>query len=604
MTTRTMPTVRAIGLAALMGVTLLVLAVLQYRWIGEVSQGERTRLRVSLENAVQQFRTEFNTELRRMCLAFELDPRAVAARRWDLYAQRYDEWTADERHARLVESVFLLTQQAGGAKDIRRLDGATGEWVPVEWTERLESLRRQMDRRASTRLPPAAVARISLWRALAEDLVLFQPLVAPDPSSGASEIVGFLAIELNRQYFQEAFLPEMLRRYFRGREEIDFDVAVVAGRQHRQVICATDSQLTAGLLDAPDLRSRIFWERADLPQSLSGVPSSRPDAPAVERQRPAPGLALMGPRFRRPPVLFGGEANDWEIVARFRGGSLEEIVSKSRRRTLAVSFGVLLLLGVGMSLIVWGARRSHQLAELQMRFVAGVSHDLRTPLAVICSAADNLAAGVVGDSTERVKEYGSLIRAEGRKLSSMIEQILRYASLQSRSVKADLKPCSVRELVEAVLSDESQLVASLGIKVLLDIPGDLPAILCDRAALRQALGNLVSNSLKHAASGRWLRIHAAQAQGFRSEEVAISVEDRGPGIDSEDLPRVFEPFFRGRNASASGVPGSGLGLSVVRQSMSAMGGRVTARSAPGIGSTFTLYLPSAGRVPAVAEAGS
>ncbi len=595
MSSRTTPTVRAIALVALMGLTLLVLAVLQYRWIGEVSQSERARLRVSLENAVRQFRTEFNAELRRTCLAFEVSPDVLAARRWDTFAARYDEWSSGERHAGLIENLYLLTQREDGEREIRKLDAAAGTWVPAELPQRLEAVRRQAERRAPGRLPPAAATRIAMWRVLPQELALVQPLIVADSRSETPDLVGYLILELNQQYFRDVFLPDMLRRYFSGRAETDFDVAVVGGRDHRKVICALEPESLTNLLDAPDLRSRILWDRSDLPQALAVALSPRQNegSPALQEPLQAPFPQVR--RARRAPVLFGSEAaSDWEIVARFRGGSLEEIVAKSRLRSLAVSFGVLLLLGVGMTLIIWGARRSHQLADLQMKFVAGVSHDLRTPLAVICSAADNLAAGVVGDSAQKVREYGALIRNEGRKLSAMVEQILQYASLRSGSRKPDLQPCSVREMVNSVLADEKTHIDPLEIKVETDIPADLPLILCDRSTLQQALRNLVSNSLKHASSGRWLRIRAAAVSDSGRNEVAISVEDRGPGIDPEDLPRVFEPFYRGHNASAAGTPGSGLGLSVVEQSVTAMGGRVTARSTVGIGSTFSVYLPAAG----------
>ena len=102
------------------------------------------------------------------------------------------------------------------------------------------------------------------------------------------------------------------------------------------------------------------------------------------------------------------------------------MVAADRRRNLLLSFGVLLLLAVSMALIIVSTQRARRLARLQMEFVAGVSHELRTPVAVICSAADNLAEGFVG-AKDQVKEYGALIRNEGRRLAGMIEQILRFA---------------------------------------------------------------------------------------------------------------------------------------------------------------------------------
>src|SRR5262249_19880877 len=102
----------------------------------------------------------------------------------------------------------------------------------------------------------------------------------------------------------------------------------------------------------------------------------------------------------------------WQLLVKHRAGSLEAAVMQVRRRNLMLSFGILLLLGVSMFLILLSARRAQRLAKQQMEFVAGVSHELRTPLAVICSAGENLADGVIGDQLQ-VKRYGELIRSEG-----------------------------------------------------------------------------------------------------------------------------------------------------------------------------------------------
>ena len=571
-----------VGLATLMGLTLLVLAVLQYRWIGEVGEAERARLHAGLNNAVQQLRTEFNAELRRMCLAFELEPEALAARNWDRLIERYDYWLSEERHVKLIEDVFLLTSRSNGEKELQWLDAQAGQWLPSEWPARLERMGKQLDGRFARRAAGPGAGRFSLWWVLAEDFILVQPLAAREGASAPPEISGFLVLVLNQQYFQNVFLPEMAQRYFNDRPEADFEAAVVLTGRGRMLLCCSDLHPDARLLDKPDIRVRLLWDRPDLAPVGAGAP-------------PPLGRLAFGGRNRDAPLFLGSEAGEWEVVADYRGGSLDEIVSRSRRRSLAVSFGVLLLLGAGMTLIILGARRSNQLAELQMKFVAGVSHDLRTPLAVICSAADNLAAGVVDDSAGRVREYGSLIRSEGRKLSAMVEQILRYASLKSASRKPEPQPVAIVELVNAVLADEKPSIDLLGFQVETEIPADLPAAWGDRAALQQALRNLVSNAIKYGAPGRWMCIRAARIPDSGNETVSISVEDRGPGIEPEDLPHVFEPFYRGRTATASATPGSGLGLSVVEQSVSAMGGRTVVRSAPGGGTTFTLYLPSASR---------
>jgi signal transduction histidine kinase len=582
-------TVLAVGLVALMGLTLVVLAVLQYRWIGEVGRMERARLRASLENAAQQFRTEFNSELRRLCLSFELEPESLAAQDWDRLIERYDYWLSEDRHTKLVEDVFLLTIHMRKERELLWLDFQSGRWLPSAWPSRIDPIRQTLDRRLAGQMSHVEAGRFSDWQVLPTEFVLIQALVVPGTASAPPEMAGFLLLVLNRRYFQNEFLPGMIQQYFGDRPDADFEAAIVMRAQGQSMVCSSDAPPAARLLENPDLRVPLLWDRSDIVPPEESAPLSGARIPFAQPNLPV-------------PMLRANEGNNWELVADFRDGPLDAIVSRSRLRSLAVSFGVLLLLGMGMTLIVWGARRSHRLAEMQMRFVAGVSHDLRTPLAVICTAADNLAEGVVENSASRIKEYGALIRSEGRKLSAMVEQILQYASLRSNSGSVNLQPVSIDELLRKVLADEKPSIDSLGFNLEVKIPPDLPAALGDRPRLEQALRNLVSNALKHGSSSRWIRIRADRVPASGREEISISVEDRGPGIDPEDLSHVFEPFYRGRNAS--GVPGSGLGLTVVEQSVAMMGGRVAVRSEAGRGSIFTIVLPSAGRLEAGTAKGS
>jgi signal transduction histidine kinase len=271
------------------------------------------------------------------------------------------------------------------------------------------------------------------------------------------------------------------------------------------------------------------------------------------------------------------------------------MVAKNRRRNLAVSFGILLILSLGMGMIVVSSRRAQRLAKLQMDFVAGVSHELRTPLAVICSAAENLADGVV-DSERQVKEYGGLIRDEGRRLTGMVEQTLQFAAGQSERRRYELRTVAAAEAVETALKDARSTIEAAQVEIETRIDPGLPDVQVDVAALSQCLQNLINNALKY--GGGWLGVRANTAPAGDAREVRISVEDRGPGIEPSELPHLFEPFFRGRKASDGQIHGTGLGLSLTREMIEAMGGRISVESEPSKGSTFTIHLPEAsGRAP-------
>ena len=240
------------------------------------------------------------------------------------------------------------------------------------------------------------------------------------------------------------------------------------------------------------------------------------------------------------------------------------------------------VLVAGVGLIVVNARRSERLAAQQMDFVATVSHELRTPLAVIRSAAQNLSAGVVLDA-KQAQRYGDLIEDEGKRLTDMVEQVLEYAGLSGNRRPVTARPVDLAALVGDVVSSSSPLLDAEGFQIEVDVPGNLPPVVADEAAIRRALQNLINNALKYAADGRWLGIIARTVTTRTGSEVQIAVSDRGRGIAAEDLAHIFEPFYRGRYALERQIHGNGLGLSLVRRIAEAHGGRITVTSSSGVG---------------------
>jgi signal transduction histidine kinase len=282
----------------------------------------------------------------------------------------------------------------------------------------------------------------------------------------------------------------------------------------------------------------------------------------------------------------------WQLLLQHSAGSLDAAVTETRRRNLWLSFSILAVLGAGVGLIVINAQRSQRLAAQQMDFVATVSHELRTPLAVIRSAAQNLSAGVVHDGAQ-AKRYGDLIEAEGRRLTGMVEQVLEFAGLGGNRPSLARRPVDVAGTITDAIASCEPLLQSDGFEVAVDIASDLPPVLADEDALRRALANLVTNAIKYGADGRWVGVTARRASTRGQDEVQIAVADHGRGIDPADLPHIFEPFYRGRQALDRQIHGNGLGLSLVKRIAEAHDGRVTAKSAPGDGATFTLHLPAA-----------
>jgi signal transduction histidine kinase len=289
------------------------------------------------------------------------------------------------------------------------------------------------------------------------------------------------------------------------------------------------------------------------------------------------------------PMLGVSPLGGWQLVVHNRRGSLEAAVAALRRRNLAISFGVLLVLAVTMGIIILATKRVQALARLQMDFVAGVSHELRTPLTVISSAADNIADGVV-DRKEQIAHYGIALKSQAVQLRDLVEQILLFAATRNKRQTYSLRLAQVGDALELALLNTSELIRSAGLAVECHVSGDLPDVLIDVQALSSCLQNLITNAIKYSGDACWIGIGAKTEEDGRG--VSISVRDHGIGISSEDMKHIFEPFYRSTSVRDAQIHGSGLGLPVAKSIVEAMSGRISVESESGRGSSFTVHLPT------------
>jgi signal transduction histidine kinase len=362
-------------------------------------------------------------------------------------------------------------------------------------------------------------------------------------------------VDLDMKDVTTRLLPQLYSRHLQDAAGVACDAVVVANSPMRTVIWRSGDRVDATRFEASDVRVELLHFRLPRPGIFNGPP---------------------------PP----GGAAPWRLLVRPREGSLDAVVGQTRMRNLLLSGGILLLLGIALAAVVVTTRRAQELARLQMEFVAGVSHELRTPLAVIGSAADNLADGVVRDDGQ-MRQYGALIRAEGRRLSAMVEQILGYAKIQNGRARHEPQPLDVDRLIAAALAACEAEICAAGMEVETQIDDDLPPVMADPASLTHGLRNLIANAATHGASGHWMRVRAVR----RQSDVEISVADHGPGLPSAELAHLFEPFYRGRRAVEEQVRGFGLGLALAQRIASAHRGSLSVESAQGVGTTFTLRIP-------------
>ena len=252
--------------------------------------------------------------------------------------------------------------------------------------------------------------------------------------------------------------------------------------------------------------------------------------------------------------------------------------------TIAATVSLLALV-----LTVRADRASVALASMKSDFVAAVTHELKTPVAFIRLVGDTLANGRY-TSTKTVQEYAGLLSVEASRLGASIDNLLTYARYSSSrgAAAADLADVEPADLVEDTLQAFRPTLADLEFELAIDLPPNLPQVCVERPAMIQALDNLIDNAIKYSTANRYLAITASATPKM----VTLTVRDRGFGIARDDLSRVFERFYRGRNVSVSG---SGLGLSIAQRIVESHGGRIAVRSTVGVGTEVDVTLPVSGR---------
>jgi signal transduction histidine kinase len=592
-------------MVAAMLILLPVLAILQFRWLGQLSDAERERLQRNLRATTTEITSALDLELARVMVGLQVDGLTLHEQAWERYAERYAAWGAAAIDPAIVRGVLLADTDSGaGRVRLRRWNPDTRTFVPAEWPEALAPAReriRAAHHQFGQKHEGMAIRPSELFGPDGASLVMpVSPMapIEPDGSPGRlTHVFGFTIVLLDLPLIEGQVLPSLVSRYFGAPRTNDYHVAVVERHAARRVVFEAEPGDAKALAHGTDVAVDCFGIGPDQFPLLRQAMASLRLPPRSEPRR-----NLFFSIFGRRPgdnsaPRPGDEAERWRLLVRHRAGSLEAAVSHARWRNLALSFGILMLMTVSVGLIVIAARRAQALARQQMEFVAGVSHELRTPVSVIGAAADNLAQGVVTEPG-RVKQYGSTIQNEARRLGDTVERVLQFAGIQAGRASGHRVIVSPAEIVEDALAVSGPAIADAGATLERDIPAGLPAVLAEPAALRSALQNLVGNAIKYGGPTPWVRVSARAASTRRSREIQIVVEDRGLGIPPADLPHVFEPFYRGTEAQSQQIHGNGLGLSIVRSIVEAHGGRVTVASTPGKGSAFTIHLPAAEGEPA------
>jgi two-component system sensor histidine kinase SenX3 len=636
----------------ILGVLLLVLcalALVQYHWIDQVAEAERQRAKTDLTANLAGLENDFDIEITRVFEVFQFPTvdRSDYSERYREWLRRapYPSLVRGVYILETRKTGSLLTPAVPGEPRIRSTDwqrdlpklapfSATTASAPAGSAPGFQMFSQggfigsfgvsnpgaQIDGNPAFVFPiMPAMPRVTTQAVTSSR--------GAAPSFGAIEIgrvadalpSQWAVVVLDANYIEATFLPRLLKVHFPNGSASEYDILVVnktrsappgiifhseAAPPENQFAhpdgsisllalrldCFSPPSFTSnmGIADARIVqlrrRSNPWFRSAD-----TGIVGAGRLQVVTGPDRLSEILSRTPPSCGNPgPALGGSPAGSWEMLVRYRAGSLDQVMATFRHRSLLLSGSVLLVLALGICMLVLLTERARTLAEMQTEFVLGVSHELRTPLTVICVAGDNLKQGIVKNS-EQAHKYGEIITTHASELSNMIEEALAFARIQSGAPIGKRTPVPPEQIVRASLANCEQALQNAGIAVELDLAPDLPLVDVDARLVDRCLANLIQNVVKYAAAGRWMAVRVEKVIRPEGKRVQISVEDRGPGISPDDLPHIFEPFYRGRYGEASQAPGVGLGLTLVKRVVEAHLGRVEVKSSD-TGALFSISL--------------
>lgn len=556
-----------LALAAL----IAVVGVREWRRLDRMGNAEYYQLDRRVGYAAWLFKEAFDHEMTMLARSFEV-PSGDGERGAEL-ASRLRRWRRSTRWPGLLQAVYRVTRGSGDALTVHRLDPESGRLLATAWPADFAPVRRALGADAVADPPIAGLDLVPSIPAL---------LVASGDQPPAA-----LVLELDRDFMVQRFIPELVKFFFPPPSFPAIEVAIAA-TDGGAVLYSTLPIEAAGEFGRKDIvfglvAPETYPQEIDFggrpPRGQEVIYSSQWEPTAEDQEW-----------FRQlwARLFYAGQ---WQVMVRYGDASIEERVASLRQREMRVAFGILAMLGIAVGLFVAGTHRARRFARRQLDLVAQITHELRTPLAVLSAAGDNLADAIVRDR-EQMERYGRLIQNETRRLRETVENVLHLARREGAVRPSPLQPIDVADLVEESLRLSRQQLELAGFEVEKSLPEVPVQVMGEPRALRSALLNLVSNAIKYGKASRWLRLSVVSVEREGGGEVQIAVEDRGPGIPRREIAKLFEPYYRGEQARTERIEGSGLGLAVVQDVAAAHRGRVTVDSTPGRGSTFRLHLPA------------
>lgn len=288
----------------------------------------------------------------------------------------------------------------------------------------------------------------------------------------------------------------------------------------------------------------------------------------------------------RRKFLYGNMFDNWRLKIAFLGNPVGAIYNSTLIKNLIVlGFAVLFLIGA-LVFMFYTAQKERNLSQRQAGFLANVTHELKTPLAVMQAAGENISDGRVTEP-ERLKQYGGHIYDESIRLRKMIEKLLDVAKTDSGQTLIKAAPVNLNQLIQHFIKENRAYIENKGFKLSFQHSLDKALVMIDNDHLETVLSNLTENAIKYSNKKKALK-YAIESD---PKNMIVHVSDTGIGIPRKHLKNIFKKFYRVEDSLSAKTKGHGLGLSIVKNLIELNGGTIEVTSEVGKGTTFTIRFP-------------
>ncbi|KAA3614081.1 MAG: sensor histidine kinase [Calditrichaeota bacterium] len=571
----------------ILGSMLIALAILQYHWLDQLGEGEKVRLKNNLKISAQRFAEDFDEELTKIYNSFS-EAKSHADLNFSNLQGAFERANKILSNPALIDKAFLIEIENSN-KFIIKQQIPKQITADVHFPKELIEIKEQLTKDSFSFLQ----SLISLSHAPILDkknaLIIINLTPITFINLDEERNTSFIVITLNRSELI-GFLDSLNEKYFYADSMAVYNTAIIKADSNKTTFYKSDSSKSDDyyLSNSDESVEIAKWRTSHLmvaTAKIGIIDSIQHDHPLnIDLKKKEYWSVQVDTLEKEESFRFMmSKIIPWRLYIKNISGNIDNLIRESRLRNLVISYLIIVILGISVGFVFYTSHKAKKIARGQIEFVAGLTHELRTPLASIRSAAENLKDGIL-DSAEQQKKYGRLIYKENLRLSNMIEQTLQFAGISNGSHE-NIEVINLSKLTNDIIR-ELDPASNRSIKLNI---AETINIKFNKNALTIIVRNLISNALKYSKDPEDILVHVALKKPDGS--FTFEITDHGSGIDESDLAHIFDPFYRGNFAKENQIAGSGIGLSLVKKIVDEHDGQINVSSTPGKGSIFSIKIP-------------